>query len=126
MIFNWYPVIVSCQAVSYNIVGSNCGICPHNTTGTAVTCVGVSTDGSLCIFRVQTIVCTGILGQTSNAVIVTLKGELIFLITKEDYIILSFICSLCLYPNSSRGSICQNNASFFRQWQKPFQCCGFL
>lgn len=78
--FEWNPVItISCQAISYSIVASNCGVCPHNTTGTSVTCIGVSTDGSLCIFRVQTIVCTRMPGQMSDVVTVTLKGELLFL-----------------------------------------------
>lgn len=75
--FEWNSVVSSCQALSYNIVTSNCGIC--NANYTSATCVNVPTDGSICILGVQTVVCNNISGQ-SNSVAVMLKGELFTLI----------------------------------------------
>ena len=66
--FSWSPVAPDCPAIHYNILASNCGSCPSTTNHTTVTCTDVPTDGTVCTFAVQTVVCRNITGNRSNPV----------------------------------------------------------
>ena len=66
--FSWSPVAPDCPAIRYNILASNCGSCPTTTNYTTVTCINVPTDGSVCTFAVQTVVCGNITGNASDAI----------------------------------------------------------
>ena len=68
--FSWST---DCGAmVRYNILASNCGSCPTTTNHTNVTCTNVQTNGSLCMFAVQTVACGNITGQLSNMIEVSI------------------------------------------------------
>ena len=71
LVFKWSPVATVCRALHYNILSSNCGSCPTTTTNTTVTCTDVPTDGSVCTFAVQTVVCGNITGNVSDSVNIT-------------------------------------------------------
>ena len=79
-----------CPVLHYDILASNCGSCPTTTTNTTVTCTDVPTDGSVCTFAVQTVVCGNIYGTMNNTVQVHLKDDAI----KSD---LGAIVSACLF-----------------------------
>ena len=66
--FSWSPVVSDCPAIYYNIPSSNCGSCPTTTNHTTVTCTDVPTNGSVCTFALQTVVCGNITGNESNPV----------------------------------------------------------
>ena len=68
--FTWSPVAQGCP-LHYNILSSNCGSCPTTTNTTIVTCTDVPTDGSVCTFALQTVVCSNIIGNSSDPVNVT-------------------------------------------------------
>ena len=76
LIFSWNTVTSDCAAISYKISTTNCGNCPTNTTHTTVTCTDVPTDGSLCTFALQMLVCHGTIDQNISYVLqrVWLKG----------------------------------------------------
>ena len=74
LIFNWSPVAPDCLAIHYNILASNCGSCPSTTTHTIVTCTDVPTDGSMCTFALQTVVCRNIVGNSSDTIEGILNG----------------------------------------------------
>ena len=67
-VFNWNTCTSSpvCSATHYNIVASNCGSCPTTTNHTIVTCTDTPTDGNMCTFAVQTVVCGNITGESSQ------------------------------------------------------------
>ena len=65
---SWSPVAPDCPAIHYIILASNCGSCPTTTSHNALTCTDVPTDGSMCTFAVQTVVCGNIIGNASNPV----------------------------------------------------------
>ena len=88
--FNWSPVGPNCLGIHYNILSSNSGSCPTTTTNTTVTCTDVPTDGTVCTFTVQTVVCGNIYGTMSHTVQVKLKNDAI----KSD---LGAIVSACLF-----------------------------
>ena len=71
--FSWSPVAPDCPAVHYNILASNCGSCPTTTNHTNVTCtdIYVQTDGSTCIFALQTVIGERIIGNTSDPLVVS-------------------------------------------------------
>ena len=48
----------------FNIQASNCGSCPTATRYTNVTCTDIPTDGSMCTFAVETVVCGNTTGNT--------------------------------------------------------------
>ena len=60
--FNWSTVApnYSQTAIHYSIFASNCGSCPNTTTHTTVTCTDVPTDGNMCTFELQTVVCENV------------------------------------------------------------------
>ena len=64
--FTWSPVAPNCHTIHYNILASNCGNCPTNTTETTVTCTDVPTDRSMCSFGVQTVIRGNITGNVSE------------------------------------------------------------
>ena len=71
--FNWST---DCPAMlHYNIRASNCGSCPTTTNHTNVTCTNVQTNGSLCTFAVQSVVCGSITGQFSSPVRVSILNS---------------------------------------------------
>ena len=72
--FNWSSVTPDCPAIHYNILSSNCGSCPTTTTHTTVTCTDVPTDGSMCTFALETVVCGNVTGNLSDNVQGILKG----------------------------------------------------
>ena len=55
--FNWSSISADYPAIYYNILASNCGSCPTITNHTTVTCTDVPTNGSTCVFALQTVVC---------------------------------------------------------------------
>ena len=74
--FSWSPVATDCSTVHYKILASNCGSCPTNTTHTNVTCTSVPTDGRVCTFTIQTVVCETITGDTADKIKVTLDDTI--------------------------------------------------
>ena len=68
LIFSWSPVAPDCPAIHYNILASNCGSCPTTTNHTTVACTNVPTDGSVCDFSVQSVVCENITGNFSKSI----------------------------------------------------------
>ena len=68
--FAWSRVLPDCSAIHYNIKASNCGSCPTTTNHvhTNVTCNDVPTNGSVCTFAVQTVLCGNVIGNKSNSV----------------------------------------------------------
>ena len=57
--FKWSksPAAPDCPSLHYNILASNCGSCPTTTTNTTVTCTDVPTNGSMCTFSIESVVC---------------------------------------------------------------------
>ena len=74
--FNWTPVISNCSTLQYSIV-SDCGTCPTVTNMTTATCsdLQLTTNASLCYFRVTSRACD-LTGSPSSPTAVTLKGIL--------------------------------------------------
>ena len=72
---NWSPVASDCPAIHYNILASNCGSCPTTTNHTPVTCTDVPTNGSMCTFAVQTVVCGTIAGNWSDIAAIALPTQ---------------------------------------------------
>ena len=79
--FTWNTNSPDCPAIHYNILASNCGSCPTTTNYTTVTCTDVPTDGSMCTFAVQTVVCGNITGESSQALLFNnnVQGQLKYL-----------------------------------------------
>ena len=75
--FDWSPVAPNCSAIHYNILALNCGNCPTVTANTTITCVDVPTDGSVCTFALETVICGNITGSKSDPVYVQQNGSLI-------------------------------------------------
>lgn len=77
--FFWTPVSYDCHYLHYNIISSNCGDCPTESSSSSVTCRNVSVTKSLhyddiCTFAVQPVVCNNIRGSTSRPITTNLKG----------------------------------------------------
>ncbi|MCG8621319.1 MAG: hypothetical protein MJE68_04850, partial [Proteobacteria bacterium] len=53
---------------------SNCGSCPTTTNHTNVTCTDRPTDGSVCAFAIQPVVCSKITGELSHQVLLSNKN----------------------------------------------------
>ena len=70
----WASVSPNCPSAHYNILASNCGCCPTTTNHTTVTCTDIPTDGRMCTFAVQTVIC-GKVGNVSNQVSVLLRDN---------------------------------------------------
>ena len=60
--FTWSPSSHQCPDAYYNLLTSNCGSCPTTTNYTNVT------NGSVCAFIVQTLVCDDILGHLPDGI----------------------------------------------------------
>ena len=73
--FEWEPVGDVCSGVYYNIIASNCGNCVPRTKFTNTTCTGAPTDGSQCVFSLETVICGNITGKRSDPVYVHLNGQ---------------------------------------------------
>ena len=74
IIFNWVPFNIStCQAIPYNIIASNCGICPTTTNHTTVTCTDMPIDATNCHFALIPTIC----GRVSPSLSISLDVELI-------------------------------------------------
>ena len=70
--FSWST---DCDAMlHYNILASNYGSCPTTTNHTNVICTNVQTNGSVCTFAVQAVVCGSITGQVSNSIRVSIQN----------------------------------------------------
>ena len=69
--FNWNTNFPGCSAIHYNILASNCGSCPTTTNHTNVTCTDRPTDGSVCAFVIQPVVCSKIIGEPSHQVLLS-------------------------------------------------------
>ena len=75
--FTWDEVDSSCDIVHYRVITSNCGVCSATnitTLYTRVLCTNLTTDGSICSFAVQTIVCNDVAGNVSEPIHVLLRG----------------------------------------------------
>ena len=69
--FSWSRVSTDCVAmIHYNILASNCGSCPNTTNHTSVTCTDVPTNGTTCMFAIQTVFCGYITGNVSDPIII--------------------------------------------------------
>ena len=68
--FKWSksPVVLDCPSLHYNITTSNCGSCPTTTTNTTVTCTDVPTDGSVCTFSIESVVCGKVVNLFNNTI----------------------------------------------------------
>ena len=62
--FQWNTHPPNCHP-TYNILSSNCGLCPTTTNQTTVTCTDVPTDDGVCMLAVQTVVCGRFVGELS-------------------------------------------------------------
>ena len=71
--FHWNPAIRECPTLTYNIIASNCGICPIFTNHTTATCTDVPFNGSTCTFAIQIVVCKGIIENSSDKIRVVLN-----------------------------------------------------
>ena len=70
--FSWTRAFTDCSSVHYNILASNCGSCPTTINHTNVTCTDAPTNGGVCIFAIQTVICGGVLEiQTSLIIIIS-------------------------------------------------------
>ena len=76
--FRWSQIALDCRAIHYNILASNCGSCPTATNHTNVTCTDLPSDGSLCTFTVETVVCENITGNQSKPLMFKTASTLIF------------------------------------------------
>ena len=68
--FTWNSSILSnsnCSAIRYNISAPNCGSCPTTTNHTSVTCTDVPSDGGICTFTVQILVCENYIGSANHS-----------------------------------------------------------
>ena len=77
--FRWDPVPSDCPSIDYKITATNCGVCPSATVNAAVTCVindliEVNRINNSCTLSVQSVVCGGIVGDSSNTVTAILRG----------------------------------------------------
>ena len=77
--FSWSPVAPECPGIYYNILASNCGSCPTTTNHTTVTCTDVPTDGQVCTFATQNVICGKIKGNTNYVLALNVTD------TKEKY-----------------------------------------
>ena len=77
--FQWSPVQSSCPSLRYLITSSDCGSCPNVTNNVTAVCslsgVLAEHQTQVCEFAIQTVVCTGIVGNLSQKVSVTLRGK---------------------------------------------------
>ena len=73
--FTWIPVAPDCPAIHYNILASNCGICPTTTNHATVTCTDVPISQSTCTFAVQTVLCGNLIGNLSDPINTTTLPE---------------------------------------------------
>ena len=85
--FKWTPVTSECFTSSYSILTSNCGSCPTTTAHTAVTCASLPSDGSLCTFAIQTVVCGNITGNTSDPVHLTIMGKSSLIVSSNNSVL---------------------------------------
>lgn len=90
--FSWSAVLGNCSTLVYQIMATNCGICPRSTTHTSVTCTSVYTGSQICSFRVQTDICDNIRGTASHPILATLAGWLMALCTIRKIIIIYNYC----------------------------------
>ena len=75
--FTWNPVISSCPATKYNIIATNCGICPSSSRLASIICLNPQPQpnaGVTCTFSVRTETCEGVLSESSDVVTAILKG----------------------------------------------------
>ena len=75
--FSWNEVVSGCDIVYYRIISSNCGGCSATNNiivHTTIFCTNVTTDGRVCSFAVQTIVCDDVSGNVSEPIHVVLRG----------------------------------------------------
>ena len=70
--FAWSPATPDCPVIPYNILTSNCGSCPTTTNYTNATCADVPSDGSMCLFVVQPVVCGDTNGTSSYSLTINL------------------------------------------------------
>lgn len=77
--FKWSSVATNCSAVTY-ITEFDCGTCANNTGLTSVNCsidVPITSTSRSCKFAVKSVVCGNTVGNASNIVSTTLRGNLI-------------------------------------------------
>ena len=72
--FTWNAVTSCCTSTYYRVVATNCGICPVTTVHTTLFCTRAPTDGSVCTFAIQTVVCENVAGNISDTITALLKG----------------------------------------------------
>ena len=74
--FKWNMHTQDCHP-TYNILASNCGLCPTMTNNSTVTCTDVSTDidDGMCTLAIQTVVCGRIAGELSPRVSVQVFND---------------------------------------------------
>ena len=70
----WSHSLSDCPSIHYTILSSNCGSCPTTTTNTTITCTDVPSNGGVCTFAVQTVVCENITGSYSNNTTIALSA----------------------------------------------------
>ena len=96
--FTWEEVLGS-TTTNYTILSSNCGSCPTTTTNTTVTCTDVPSDGGVCIFTVQTVVC-GNTHLSGEILVMLIKGSvhtansnILVVATSASLIVVCFLCA---------------------------------
>lgn len=81
--FNWSPALVNdCPVILYNILTSNCGICPTNSTHTNVTCIDVPVNSGVCTFTIQTVICGKVVVNS-----IAVNNIISAVITAEDSVV---------------------------------------
>ena len=100
LVFSWNSSFSNCSAIHYNILASNCGSCPTTTNHTTATCTDVSTDGSVCNFTVQTIVCENSVGVVTHLLPLnkttgsTIDSVVVSLLSVGILLFLAVVCSV--------------------------------
>ena len=76
--FSWSPVTLRCSDFYYEIT-TDCGNCPQTTKSTSVVCsvLILSSVSRVCSLSVRSVTCGNIIGNWSDPVSVSLKGQYI-------------------------------------------------
>ena len=115
LVFNWIPVISNCSMLQYNI-SSDCGTCPTVTNATTAICsdLQLTTNASLCHFRVSSRACD-LLGNPSSSFAVNLKGNFSVShkkLNKHNYsFFLMLICSSQCSPSCDSSQLLEQQSS---------------
>ena len=75
----WKQTSQNCPRLCYNILSTNCGVCPIETEATEATCslFAIPESETICTLRIQTAICKGTyasISGSSTSISLLLKG----------------------------------------------------